>query len=85
MSFSRLVENLFHPPCSGADLRRLYLPGLEGLKEHLRMFEWLLERLLPDVKRHLDVRFLRAQGLTWGQKKITLSVAILIAAQCNEL
>ena len=39
----------------GADLRQLYLPGLEGLKNYLRMFEWLMQRLLPELREHLEV------------------------------
>ncbi|KAK9818215.1 hypothetical protein WJX72_008962 [[Myrmecia] bisecta] len=38
----------------GPNLRRLYLPGLEGLKQQLRMLEWLMERLYPDLKAHLE-------------------------------
>jgi hypothetical protein len=40
----------------GPDLRRLYLPGLDGLKQLLRCYEWLIERLMPRVKAHLEVR-----------------------------
>lgn len=40
----------------GANLRLLYLPGLEGLKNYLRMFEWLMDHLLPDLREHLEVR-----------------------------
>lgn len=40
---------------SGVGLRTLYLPGLEGLKEELRMMDWLMERLMPQLKQHLDV------------------------------
>lgn len=39
----------------GPDLRNLYLPGLEGLKQLLRCYEWLMERLMPQVKEHLEV------------------------------
>lgn len=44
---------------SGVGLRTLYLPGLQGLKEELRMMDWLMERLMPELKQHLDasVRF----------------------------
>ena len=41
----------------GANLRQLYLPGLEGLKNYLRMFEWLMDRIHPELKEHLEVRF----------------------------
>lgn len=41
---------------SGPCCRRLYLPGLEGLKELLRKFEWLMERLFPAMADHLMVR-----------------------------
>lgn len=41
----------------GPDLRNLYLPGLEGLKQLLRCYEWLMERLMPSVKEHLEVGF----------------------------
>ena len=39
---------------SGVGLRTLYLPGLQGLKEELRMMDWLMERLMPELKQHLD-------------------------------
>mmetsp|Transcript_5393 Transcript_5393/g.15439 ORF Transcript_5393/g.15439 Transcript_5393/m.15439 type:complete len:845 (+) Transcript_5393:278-2812(+) len=39
----------------GPNLRRLYLPGLEGLKQQLRMLEWLLERHSPHLAKHLQV------------------------------
>lgn len=35
-------------------LRTLYLPGLQGLKDELRMMDWLMERLMPELKQHLD-------------------------------
>ena len=38
----------------GSNLRRNYLPGLDGLKAQLKTFEILLERRLPTLKRHLD-------------------------------
>ena len=31
--------------------------GLEGLKQLLRSFEWLMERLMPRAKAHLEVCF----------------------------
>ena len=40
----------------GANLRILYLPGMEGLKAMLRMFEWLLHACHPELKAHLQVR-----------------------------
>lgn len=40
---------------SGPNLRRLYLPGLEGLKAELRRFEFLMARYLPNLKAHLEV------------------------------
>ena len=39
----------------GANLRQLYLPGLEGLKNYLRMFEWLMNKTTPDLREHLEV------------------------------
>lgn len=39
----------------GVGLRSLYLPGLCGLKEDLRMLDWLMERLMPELKQHLEV------------------------------
>ena len=39
---------------TGVGLRTLYLPGLQGLKEELRMMDWLMERLMPELKQHLD-------------------------------
>lgn len=41
---------------SGPNLRRLYLPGLEGLKAELRKLDFLLERFLPNLTAHLTVR-----------------------------
>jgi hypothetical protein len=38
----------------GPDLRRLYLPGLAGLKVELRRFEALLERHMPALRAHLE-------------------------------
>lgn len=38
----------------GVGLRTLYLPGLSGLKEELRMLDWLMERLMPNLKQHLE-------------------------------
>ena len=40
---------------SGPNLRRLYLPGLDGLKGDLRKLEFLMERRLPALTRHLTV------------------------------
>jgi hypothetical protein len=39
---------------SGPNLRRLYLPGLEGLKSELRKLDFLLERYLPALTAHLN-------------------------------
>ncbi|GAB4814895.1 hypothetical protein N2152v2_001941 [Parachlorella kessleri] len=39
---------------AGPNLRRLYLPGLEGLKAELRAFEFLMARHLPNLKAHLE-------------------------------
>lgn len=41
---------------SGPNLRRLYLPGLDGLKAELRKLDFLLERFLPRLTAHLSVR-----------------------------
>lgn len=38
----------------GPNLRRLYLPGLRGLKVALKTFDILLEQHLPNLKAHLD-------------------------------
>ena len=43
----------------GPDLRTLFLPGLEGLKQLLRTFEWLMTRLMPRTQAHLEARSLR--------------------------
>lgn len=40
---------------TGVGLRSMYLPGLSGLKEELRMLDWLMERLMPELKQHLEV------------------------------
>ncbi len=42
----------------GVGLRSMYLPGLSGLKEELRMLDWLMERLMPELKQHLEVSIL---------------------------
>ena len=47
--FQRLLD------ASGVGLRAMYLPGLQGLKQQLRMLEWLLERIMPALKDHLQV------------------------------
>ena len=39
----------------GVGMRHLFLPGLAGLKQTLRMFEWLLARVSPGLKMHLEV------------------------------
>ena len=36
-------------------MRALFLPGLAGLKQALRMFEWLLARIMPGLRLHLEV------------------------------
>ena len=40
----------------GPDLRQFYLPGLEGLKQQLRMLEWLMERVMGRLKDYLEAR-----------------------------
>ena len=40
----------------GVGMRLLFLPGLAGLKQTLRMLEWLLARVMPGLKMHLEVR-----------------------------
>ena len=40
---------------SGPNLRRLYLPGMEGLKAELRKLDFLMERFLPSLTAHLNV------------------------------
>ena len=61
---------------SGPDLRRLYLPGLEGLKAELRRFEFLMARYLPNLKDHLEVRSIigeeerGARGLAVRQARV---------------
>lgn len=49
----------------GPDLRRSYLPGLEGLKEQLRMFEWLMARVLGRLSDHLEARTRLLAGRMW--------------------
>ena len=39
----------------GVGMRELFLPGLAGLKQSLRMFEWLLSRIMPGLRIHLEV------------------------------
>eukprot|EP00873_Tetraselmis_striata_P025428 jgi/Tetstr1/445692/TSEL_003495.t1 len=53
-------EPAFQAFCSlmdstGPDLRRFYLPGLEGLKFYLALFEELLVALHPAIAKHLQV------------------------------
>lgn len=36
------------------NMRQLFLPGLAGLKQALRMFEWLLSRIMPGLRLHLE-------------------------------
>ena len=43
----------------GPDLRQFYLPGLEGLKQQLRMLEWLMERVMGRLKDYLEARLPR--------------------------
>lgn len=52
-------EAAFHVLCrllaeSGPNLRRFYLPGLQGLKLALRTFDILMEEYLSNLKSHLD-------------------------------
>lgn len=47
----------------GVGLRSLYLPGLCGLKEDLRMLDWLMDRLMPQLKQHLEVQELARSGI----------------------
>ena len=46
----------------GPDLRALFLPGLEGLKQLLRCYEWLMGRLMPRLQAHLQV------PCVWGSR-----------------
>ena len=39
----------------GVGMRDLFAPGLVGLKRALRMFEWLLQKMSPSLKAHLEV------------------------------
>jgi hypothetical protein len=47
----RVFSHLLSP--RGANLRRLYLPGLDPLKEELSRFELLLASHLPELHQHL--------------------------------
>eukprot|EP00887_Chlorella_sp_A99_P003329 scaffold26.g3329.t1 len=40
---------------SGPNLRRFYLPGMEGLKLQMRVFELLMQKRLPRLAAHLEV------------------------------
>ena len=64
--FQRLLD------ASGVGLRAMYLPGLQGLKQQLRMLEWLLERIMPALKDHLQVT--RVPWAIPGLVKSTVSV-----------
>lgn len=46
--FCRLMDD------TGIGLRKMYLPGLVGLKDSLLMFEYLLQMYLPKLKSHLE-------------------------------
>ena len=46
--FCRLMDD------TGIGLRKMYLPGLVGLKDTLLMFEYLLQMYLPKLKSHLE-------------------------------
>ena len=64
--FQRLLD------ASGVGLRAMYLPGLQGLKQQLRMLEWLLERIMPALKDHLQVtRVPQAPGSTSSTTSVT--------------
>lgn len=58
-------------------LRSLYLPGLQGLKEDLRMLDWLMERLMPELKQHLEV--------TTTCTSSALSVNTALTRQCSPM
>ena len=64
--FQRLLD------ASGVGLRAMYLPGLQGLKQQLRMLEWLLERIMPVLKDHLQVT--RVPQAFLGLTKAAVSV-----------
>lgn len=57
---------------SGPNLRRMYLPALEGLKLQLQAFDFLLARRLPDVHAHLQVISASRRCLTscWLQQRL---------------
>lgn len=62
-AYSPFPPPLTHCSTSGPNLRRLYLPGLEGLKSELRKLDFLLERYLPALTAHLNVRWRRLMDL----------------------
>jgi hypothetical protein len=49
----------------GPNLRRLYLPALEGLKHQLRCLDWLLERHTPLLAVHLQVSTPSRPYISW--------------------
>lgn len=65
---------------SGPNLRRLYLPGLEGLKVELRKLDWLMERFLPALTAHLNVSRWRAWLAGGGGPLVGLPRHPLVAA-----
>lgn len=48
----RLFCRLMDP--EGPNLRRMYLPGLDALKEKLAAFEWLMLQLHPHLYGHIQ-------------------------------
>lgn len=65
--FGRLLSS------SGPNLRRFYLPGLAGLKAELVRFDRLMQRHMPALRKHLEVRLAlwvwqRHVWCVWGGK-----------------
>lgn len=65
---------------SGVGLRSMYLPGLSGLKEELRMLDWLMERLMPELKQHLEVSL--GMACLSVCQRICLSVRMVCVCAC---
>ena len=59
----------------GVGLRSLYLPGLCGLKEDMRMLDWLMDRLMPQLKQHLEVQTPAHSSITFLVQCCSLSHA----------
>ena len=87
-SYVALSHRIPPPPLaarstSGPNLRRFYLPGLEGLKSELRKLDFLLERYLPALTAHLNVRRCACSGCHVACCLVQCGIAWCIAAAAD--